>query len=133
VITNNRVGISTTYESQHARDSVTYRAGAFGMPAVRVDGLSVDDSFACLSEAFEYVREHRRPFLVEAEVTRLYGHSSSSGAQREEGVEDPLERVPYAAEWRDEIVARLEEELERVKAEPPVTAESAETHVWADE
>jgi len=132
VITNNRVGISTSYESQHARDSTTERARAFGIATETVDGLSVDDSYACLSKAFAYVRDRRRPFMVEAEVTRLYGHSSSSGAQRQEGLEDPLDREDPPSAWREEIVARLEAELERVKLEPEVRPESAELHVWRE-
>jgi 2-oxoisovalerate dehydrogenase E1 component alpha subunit len=28
----------------------------------------------------EYVRKQRRPYMIEARVSRLYGHSSSSGA-----------------------------------------------------
>lgn len=133
VITNNRMGISTSYESQHARNSTTHRAEAFGIPTARVDGLSVDDSHACLAEAFAYVRERRRPFMVEAEVTRLYGHSSSSGARRQDGVADPLDREDSPEQWRAAIVARLEDELARVKLEPAAAAESADLHVWADD
>lgn len=33
-----------------------------------------------LKEAMDYVRTERKPFLLEAMVSRLYGHSSSSGA-----------------------------------------------------
>ena len=30
----------------------------------------------------QYCRTKRRPFMIEAKVSRLYGHSSSSGAPR---------------------------------------------------
>ena len=35
-----------------------------------------------LERAMRYVRTQRRPFVLEANVSRLHGHSSSSGAQR---------------------------------------------------
>jgi 2-oxoisovalerate dehydrogenase E1 component alpha subunit len=33
-----------------------------------------------LRDAIDYVRRERKPFLLEAMVSRLYGHSSASGA-----------------------------------------------------
>jgi 2-oxoisovalerate dehydrogenase E1 component alpha subunit len=35
-----------------------------------------------MSRAMRYVRTQRKPFVLEAMVSRLHGHSSSSGAQR---------------------------------------------------
>lgn len=37
-----------------------------------------------------YCRRERKPFLLEAIVSRLHGHSSSSGAQRNWNETDPL-------------------------------------------
>ena len=39
----------------------------------------------------DYVRTMRRPFLLEALVSRLYGHSSSSGALRVKGELDCID------------------------------------------
>ncbi len=130
VITNNRIGISTRYETQHARPAIAGRAEAFGMPARVVEGLSVDASYAALEEAFRYVRTERRPFFLEANVSRLYGHSSSSGANRDPEAEDPLDREAFPPEWREEIEARLRRELDQVMEEPPVEGASAELQVW---
>jgi len=132
LITNNRIGISTRYETQHARDSITPRAEAFGIPTAIVDGLSIDESYAALEEGFAWVREHRRPYMIEARVSRLYGHSTSSGAQREVEAEDPLDREVVPVDWRRDIEARLRDELEVVRAEPAVDAASADQHVWAE-
>lgn len=132
VITNNGIGISTTYESQHARPSIVDRAEAFGIRTATVDGLSVDDSYSTLEHAFEYVRTERKPFFVEARVSRLFGHASSSGAHREADAEDPLDRESPPVEWRAEIEERLCREVEQVLAEPPVEGSSAELFVWGN-
>ena len=39
-------------------------------------------SWCALERAFRYCRTERKPFMIEALVSRLYGHSSSSGAPR---------------------------------------------------
>ncbi len=132
VVTHNGIGISTRYRDQCAV-SPTDRARAFGIAAERVDGLSVDDSYAVLDEAFRHVRGDRLPFLVEAKVSRLWGHSSSSGATRDVSEEDPLDRVRVPSAWRKAIERRLQEEGRQVLDEPPVSSESAEEHVWGAE
>ena len=130
VITNNRVGISTPYETQHAKPNIVDRARAFGIESAMVDGLSVDDCTNALKHAFDYVRTERRPYFLEASVTRLFGHSSASGAKHDPNAEDPLDRESYPAHWRMEIQERLRQEVEQVKLEPPVDGMSAESYVW---
>ncbi len=130
VITNNRIGISTPYETQHARPTIVDRAKAFGIKAATVDGLGVDACYCTLEHAFHSVRTERRPCFVEANVTRLFGHASSSGAQCDPDAEDPLERESFPSEWREEIEARLRREVEQVKREPPVDGASAELYAW---
>jgi 2-oxoisovalerate dehydrogenase E1 component alpha subunit len=43
-----------------------------------------------LKEEMDYVRKERKPALVEIFVSRLYGHSSASGANYVSHEEDPL-------------------------------------------
>ena len=38
----------------------------------------------------DYVRTERKPFLLEARVSRLYGHSSATGANYVQGEEDAV-------------------------------------------
>jgi len=130
VISNNRIGMSTRYETQHGLPTIADRARTFGMPARVVDGLDVDASHAVLEEGFAYVRSQRRPFFIEANVSRLLGHSTASGAQREPGAEDPLDRVSFPEAWRDEIAERLRRELDQVLEEPAVEGASAELDVF---
>jgi 2-oxoisovalerate dehydrogenase E1 component alpha subunit len=79
-VTNNHWGISTPYEQTQAVERISDRAVAFGIKSKSIDGNDPISAYLELKEAFEYVREERKPYLVEATVSRLYGHSSASGA-----------------------------------------------------
>jgi 2-oxoisovalerate dehydrogenase E1 component alpha subunit len=92
IVTNNGWGISTSACSQHGEIHVTDRGKAFGIPGEVVDGNDPIASWHCLVRAFDYVRRERRPYMIEALVSRLYGHSSSSGALRVKHEIDPIER-----------------------------------------
>jgi 2-oxoisovalerate dehydrogenase E1 component alpha subunit len=80
VVTNNRWGISTSYSTQQGAARLSDRGAAFQMRCKTIDGNDPISAYLELREAFEYVRSERRPYLVEANVSRLYGHSSASGA-----------------------------------------------------
>ncbi len=83
VVVNNGYGISTKEETQHGEKNISDWAKVFpDMPGKTVDGNDVAASWAALDEAFAYVRKNRKPYLLEARCSRLYGHSSSSGANR---------------------------------------------------
>lgn len=80
IVTNNQYGISTTADTQHSEKRIADRAIPYGIKHACVDGLDPEASHSALSDAMEYVRTTRKPFLLEASVSRLYGHSSASGA-----------------------------------------------------
>ncbi len=77
---NNGWGISTAHGSQHAVAHTIDRGKPFGIPGEVVDG---NDPVACwfaIERALTHCRRERKPYMLEAMVSRLYGHSSSSGA-----------------------------------------------------
>ncbi len=80
IVTNNHWGISTPAATQHGEKRVSDRGKPFGIRTMVVDGNDPELAYLGLQEAMEYVRKERKPFLLEAMVSRLYGHSSSSGA-----------------------------------------------------
>ncbi len=82
VVTNNRFGISTASESQLSVRRVADRAAPYGIEAATVDGNDPVAAWHAIDRAMRYVRRTQRPYLLEAHVSRLHGHSSSSGAQR---------------------------------------------------
>ena len=79
-VQNNGWGISTSYQGQHGEDHIIDRGKAFNMDTVLINGNDPEESYIALEEKIKYIREKRRPVLLEALVSRLYGHSSASGA-----------------------------------------------------
>jgi 2-oxoisovalerate dehydrogenase E1 component alpha subunit len=79
---NNGWGISTSHSSQHACEHTIDRGKPFGIRGEVVDGNDPVASWFAIERAISYCRTERRPFMIEALVSRLYGHSSSSGAPR---------------------------------------------------
>src|SRR4051812_7928407 len=144
IVCNNRYGISTPYAGQHGYDQIADRGKAFGMPTAVIDGNDPETSYLALKQAIDYVRTERRPYLLEAMVSRLRGHSSASGANLVKGEIDCLERFERVLEDRqlvtrsgiDELRERYTTELaeahKRTRTEPHPPPSSVWDHVFAD-
>jgi 2-oxoisovalerate dehydrogenase E1 component alpha subunit len=114
------------------------------MPTAVVDGNDPEASHAAIQKALDYVRTERKPYLLEAMVSRLRGHSSASGANVAKEEVDCLERFEQTLEERqlitraqiEQMRATYTQELadasQRVRTEPPPTPESIWEHVFAD-
>src|ERR1043165_2545907 len=100
IVTNNRFGISTPFAGQHGYDQIAERGKAFGMQTAVIDGNDPEASYLALKHAIDYVRTERKPYLLEAMVSRLRGHSSASGANLVKGEIDCLERFERVLEDR---------------------------------
>jgi 2-oxoisovalerate dehydrogenase E1 component alpha subunit len=90
VVTNNRFGISTDLHTVTSEKRVADRAIPYGIRAETVNGNDPVVVWNAIHRAMSYCRRERKPFLLEAMVSRLHGHSSSSGAQRNWDEVDPL-------------------------------------------
>jgi 2-oxoisovalerate dehydrogenase E1 component alpha subunit len=82
IVVNNGFGISTPAHEQHGERNISDWGKVFDMPSRTIDGNDPIESWFSLQEALAYCRKERRPYLLEARCSRLYGHSSSSGANR---------------------------------------------------
>jgi 2-oxoisovalerate dehydrogenase E1 component alpha subunit len=82
LVANNRYGISTDLHTVSAEKQIADRAIPYGIRAETVEGNDPVAMWNALDRAMRYCRRERKPFLLEANVSRLHGHSSSSGAQR---------------------------------------------------
>ena len=89
-VQNNKWGISTNYDSQHGEKFIADRGKAFGIRSSTIYGNDPEEAYLRLKEEMDYVRKERKPALVEVFVSRLYGHSSASGANYASHEEDPL-------------------------------------------
>src|SRR5690606_34716106 len=79
-VQNNRWGISTQFDGQHGEKFIADRGKAFGMRTSVINGNDVVECYKALQAEYEYVRKNKKPVLLEVLVSRLYGHSSASGA-----------------------------------------------------
>jgi 2-oxoisovalerate dehydrogenase E1 component alpha subunit len=91
VVTNNKFGISTLADTQHGEKFISDRGKAFGIKTAVTDGNNPEKVWTSLEESLDYVRSTGKPFILEVQLSRLYGHSSSTGANRIPGEECPLE------------------------------------------
>lgn len=82
IVTDNGWGISTKTLSQFSERRPIDLAKAHGIPGEIVDGNDPVASWHAISRASDYCRRERGPYMLEARVSRLFGHSSSSGAVR---------------------------------------------------
>jgi len=143
-VANNRWGISTPASDMHAERHIADRGAPFGIPGAVIDGNDPEACYRGLAHAMDYVRRERRPFLVEAMVSRLYGHSSASGANFVPDEPDCLllfekrleERRILTRSAMDELRAKYTQQLleasKRIREEPQPHGEEIWKHVFAD-
>jgi 2-oxoisovalerate dehydrogenase E1 component alpha subunit len=143
IVTNNQWGISTAACTQHGEKHVSDRGKPFGIPGAVVDGNDPIASWHAIKRAMEYCRHEHRPFLLEAFVSRLYGHSSSSGAMRVANEPDCIvlfeQKLLRAGildresvnRTREEATTEAETALEQVMTEPQPTPEDVNRFSYA--
>ena len=144
IVTNNKWGISTAWAGQHGEKRIADRGKAFGIESKTIDGNDPEVCYREIAAAMEFARSERKPFLLEALVSRLYGHSSASGANAVpdeadclKGFEKKLEeRKLLTRQQMDELRAQFAAELlaahKQVKEEPQPESKSIYEHVFAD-
>jgi 2-oxoisovalerate dehydrogenase E1 component alpha subunit len=130
IVTNNKWGISTPAHTQHSEKQISDRGLAFGIKTMNINGLDVEESWFAIKEAMDYIRKERKPVLLEARVSRLYGHSSATGANLVEGEVDSLvlfeKKIEEAGfltrkemtEMRENYTKEFLEIYKKVKEEP---------------
>lgn len=144
VVVNNKWGISTAFDQVHGDKTVVKRAEAFGIRWEVIDGNDPEESWNRIGEVMAYIRNDRKPFALEVMVSRLHGHSSSSGANRtydepdcvadygEKLVRDGLitqEEIQALVEQNDREMAALSE---RVRAEPEPPESAIHEHIFGE-
>jgi 2-oxoisovalerate dehydrogenase E1 component alpha subunit len=141
IVTNNHFGISTPYETQHGETRIANRAAAFNIKTAFINGNDPEESYEQIQAAMEYVRKERKPFFIEARVSRLYGHSSASGANLQNEAdclalfEAKLEKTgvmtqKQMTEVRDNYTATMLEQSKGVKHEAMPDGSTIYDHVY---
>jgi 2-oxoisovalerate dehydrogenase E1 component alpha subunit len=143
IVTNNRYGISTDIQTVHAEKRIADRAVPYNVRAETVDGNDPIATWHGIHRAMQYCRQQRKPFLLEAMVSRLHGHSSSSGAQRNWTEADPLPLfeqklidagaidVSAVKAMKDEAKAEADAAVAQAMTEPQPVPEDVERFSYA--
>lgn len=142
LVTNNGWGISTPACTQHGEERIIDRGKAFGIPGAVVDGNDPIATWHAVDRAMRHCRTTRSPYMLEGLVSRLHGHSSSSGATRVKGEIDPIQLFETRLldsgvdaitieQIREDAIAEVEQATEEVLREPAPTAADIERDVYA--
>jgi 2-oxoisovalerate dehydrogenase E1 component alpha subunit len=142
-VQNNGWGISTPYEGQHGEDSIADRGKAFNMRTAVINGNDPIESYIRLQEELTYIRTTGKPVLLEAMVSRLYGHSSASGANpvdeedclmsfEEKLLHHGVIKENEAKDLRTDFEAEAKASQEQVRGEPTPTPESIWDHYYCN-
>lgn len=129
VVTNNHWGISTPEGEVRTDRPISDRGIGFGIRSKTIDGNDPEEAYLALKEAMDYIRKERKPYLLEAKVSRLYGHSSASGANPKEELdclrqfEDRLKEIKVLDQKsiqaiHDKYHEKFKADLQAVKQEP---------------
>lgn len=144
IVMNNGWGVSTAAATQHSEKHIIDRGKAFGIPGEVVDGNDPVASWHAVRRGMEHCREQRRPYMIEARVARLYGHSSSSGCHRDPQEVDCIARferklraldvLPDAEihEVHRVVEAEVEAAYEQALREARPTVADIARHTYAD-
>ena len=145
IVTNNLYGISTPAEGQHGDKQISDRGRAFGIQATTIDGNDPENAYRRIGQAMDYVRRERKPFLLEAMVSRLYGHSSSNGAKFVTDEVDCLARFqatlvergvltrPNMDALRERYTQEMVDAVKKLREEPAPDPKSVYDHVFAQQ
>jgi pyruvate dehydrogenase E1 component alpha subunit len=128
---NNHYGIGTSVERSSALSDIHKRTCGYDIPSERVDGMDVMAVHQSVKHAAEWVREHSRPYLIEALTYRFRGHSMADPGKYRAAAELELwkERDPipqFAKRLLAEGIAG-QEVLDRIKEAAMATVLEAVT------
>jgi pyruvate dehydrogenase E1 component alpha subunit len=121
VVVNNQFGMGTSLERHSAVTDLSQKAGGFGVPGSKCDGMDVLDVHAAVSEAVQKARDESTPQLVEAVTYRYRGHSMADPEEyrTKEQVEEWRKRDPittFGDRLKDEGAAS-DDDLEQMDKE----------------
>lgn len=143
-IQNNKWGISTDYDSQHGEKHVSDRGKPFGIRAKVHDGNDPIAAYLAIKEDLAYIRKTGKPAISEFKVSRLYGHSSASGANRVANEDCCLEnfekklhkmKVLTAADFkqiREKHFENIRVLTDQIREEPAPSGDSIWDHTYAN-
>ncbi len=138
---NNFYGIGTEVHRSSALADIHKRSCGYDVPAVRVDGMDVIAVYEVVKWGAEWVREHSRPYLIEAITYRFRGHSMADPGRYRSAAELELwkgrDPIPgFAKRLLEEGIvdqAQLDRIRERAMAQVAEAVKFAEESPWPED
>lgn len=149
LVQDNDWGISVSAEEGRAMDAYRYAKGFKGLNRIRVDGTDFFKSYEAMQTVIADVRQHRRPWLVHANVSLLNHHTSGVRKEfyrSEEDLAKHAENDPfikfkeyivgdfgdvYVKRMEDQVFAEIKEAFEKAVAAPEPDPSNVSSHVFA--
>ena len=150
LVQDNDWGISVSSEEARNMDAFQYAGGFTGLERIKIDGSDFEQSYNCMQQVFQYVRQFRRPYLVQARVPLLTHHTSGVRMEAYRSEEDlarhraadPLAVIKrqlqqhgvtqeYIGELEREAAAIVAEEFSVAVAAPEPEAITAHENIFA--
>jgi pyruvate dehydrogenase E1 component alpha subunit len=137
VCENNHYGIGTSVERASALTDIHKRTCGYDIPSVRVDGMDLIAVYEQIKWAADWVREHQRPYLVEAVTYRFRGHSMADPGKYRPAAEVELwkarDPIPaFARRLIDEGIA-TQQQLDAILEQARATVADAEESPWPED
>jgi len=138
---NNFYGIGTEVHRSSAIPDIHKRTCGYDIPSEKVDGMDVIAVYQAVKHAAEWVREHSRPYLIEAITYRFRGHSMADPAKYRSAAEHEVwkARDPLPAFARRLLAEGLASEeqlamiLTKARAVVEEAVQFAETSPWPED
>jgi len=149
---HNVYGMSSCADEMVSVNSIADRGSAYGIESSSVDGNDIEAVFEAVQDAARYIREDKKPFLLEVRTYRFSGHSKNDKRvyrTREEeerwSLRDPLRIFSERLIERGHLTHEEFEEMQRSERESinriaeklleernELTIEEAQSYVFTD-
>jgi 2-oxoisovalerate dehydrogenase E1 component len=149
LVQDNQWGISVSSDEARSTDAFDYAGGFKGIERIRIDGADFEQSFNCMQQVFQWVRQYRKPYLVQARVPLLSHHTSGvrmeayrseSDLQKHRSA-DPLPVLKrqlqkfgishqHITEIENEVAAEVAEAFKRAIAAPDPESVTAHQNIF---
>src|SRR5262249_10723817 len=132
---NNGYAVSVPTSTSTSVPDISARAAGYGVPGVVVDGSDPAAVYEVMQKAVERARAGQGPTLIEAKVTRLFGHyvadqqTYRADAATVAATKDPLPKLQQtflnAGMLNDALIAQIEADVQRQVDEAVATMRAA--------
>ena len=116
VCENNQYGLSTHIKKTCPTCNISDKAHGYGIEHTTVDGMDAELSFRTAEKAVSYVRNQKRPYMIEFITYRFLGHGASDNRsyRTKEEEEEWIKRCPLK-NLRKKLLSDLKMEIKEVE------------------